>query len=140
MDNKLELLKLKTYEIFLYTLSKNKQEFLSFLSNMMHTKSLRVKYILESNLDIINNVKDMCKLTRLSESKLRKEFIRLYGEKPKQWLDKKRLEKVATLLQNSDKSISDVATSCGYSTISWFIIQFKKHYKTTPFLYRKENL
>jgi AraC-like DNA-binding protein len=31
------------------------------------------------------------------------------------------------LLKTSDKSVSDIATGCGYSTVSWFIIQFKKY-------------
>jgi len=140
LNNKLDLLKLKTQEIFLYTLSKDKELFLSFLNKILNTKSSRIKYILESNLDIINDVDDMCKLTRVSNTVLRKEMLRLYNEKPKQWLDKQRLKKASTLLKNSNKSVSDIATSCGYSTVSWFIIQFKKYYKSTPFLYREENL
>lgn len=113
---------------------------MSFLNQIVNTKPSRIKYILESNLDIINNVSDMCKLTRLSDSMLRKEMIRLYNQKPKQWLDKQRLKKAIVMLKNTNKSISDIATSCGYSTVSWFIIQFKKYYKTTPFSYREENL
>ncbi len=38
----------------------------------MKTKSSRTKYILEENLDIINSVDDMCKLTRLNSKALRK--------------------------------------------------------------------
>lgn len=140
LDNKIDLLKLKTEEIFLYTLSKDKEIFFLFLNQIIKTKSSRIKYILELNLDIINDISDMCKLTRLSHAVLRKEMLRLYNEKPKQWLDKQRLKKAVTLLKNTDNSISGIATSCGYSTVSWFIIQFKKHYKTTPFLYREENL
>ncbi len=140
LENKINLLKLKIQEIFLYTLSKDKQQFLSFLNQIVNTKPSRIKYILESNLDIINNVSDMCKLTRLSNSMLRKEMLRLYNQKPKQWLDKQRLKKAIVMLKNTDKSISDIATSCGYSSVSWFIIQFKKYYKTTPLIYREENL
>ncbi len=140
IENKIDLLKLKTHEIFLYTLAKDKKLFLSFLKQIINTKSSRIKYILESNLDIINDVSDMCKLTRLSNAVLRKEMLTLYNEKPKQWLDKRRLEKAVSLLKNTEKSITSIATSCGYSTVSWFIIQFKKYYKTTPFLYRTQNL
>jgi AraC-like DNA-binding protein len=139
MDNKLDLLKLKTQEIFLYTLSKDKAQFLSFLNEILSTKSSRIKYILEANLDIIDNVTDMCKLTRVSNAVLRKEMLRLYNKKPKQWLDEQRLKKAIIMLKNTDKSISEISANCGYSTASWFIIQFKKHHKTTPFLYREEN-
>ena len=56
----------------------------------------------------------------------------LYGEKPKQCLDKKRLNMASTLLKNSDKPVSQISSSCGYASISWFIIQFKKLYMVTP--------
>jgi len=140
VENKIDLLKLKTREIFLYTLSKEKALFLSFLKNIIRTKPSRVKYILESNLDIIHSVKDMAKLTRLSDMAIRKEIFNLYGEKPKVWLDKKRLHQATILLKHSNHSISNISTTCGYSNTSWFIRQFKKYYKITPYLYRKENL
>jgi len=140
LENKLELLKLKTEELFLYTLSKDKQNFLAFLNSIISTKSSRIKYILESNLDIINSVDDMCKLTRLNEKALRKEIQRLYKQNPKKWLDTNRLNRATLLLKNTNESISNIATSCGYCSVSWFIEQFKKYYKTTPFLYRKQNL
>ena len=140
LKNKLDLIKLKTEELFLYTLSKDPTMFSSFLNKIINTKSSRTKYILESNLDIINSVQDMSKLTRLSNAVLRKEMLRLYKKKPKQWLDEQRLKKAVHLLENSTESISNIATSCGYSTVSWFIVQFRKHYKSTPFLYREENL
>ena len=80
IENKIGLLKLKTQEIFLYTLSKDKELFLSFLNNILHTQSSRIKYILELNLDIIDNVNDMCKLTRVSNTVLRKEMLKLYND------------------------------------------------------------
>jgi len=139
IHNNVDLVKLKTHEIFLYTLSKDKNLFSAFLNNIVNTKASRIKYILESNLDIINDVEDMCKLTRLSQAVLRKEMLGLYGNKPKQWLDKKRLDKASILLKNSDKTVSQISSSCGYASVSWFIIQFKKLYAVTPLLYREEN-
>ncbi|PHR71103.1 MAG: AraC family transcriptional regulator [Arcobacter sp.] len=140
LENKIDLLKLKTEELFLYTLSQDKQQFISFFNSIVSTESSRVKHILESNLDIITCVLDMCKLTRLSKKALRKEIQRLYNQNPKKWLDTNRLYIASLLLRQTKNSISNIATSCGYSSVSWFIIQFKKYYKTTPFLYREENL
>ena len=140
MDDKLSLCKLKTEELFLYSLSQNRKDFLALLNHIVTTKPSRIKYILESNLDIISSVEDMSKLTRQSVHSLRKEMMRLYGKRPKEWLDQKRLEKAVNLLKNSSQSISSIATACGYSSVSWFIIQFKKYYKTTPLHFREENL
>ncbi len=140
INNSLALVKLKLEELFLYSLSKDKKKFITFLNKIMKTKSSRTKYILEENLDIINSVDDMCKLTRLNSKALRKEMIRLYNQNPKEWLDKRRLLHATLLLKNSKESVSKIATSCGYSSVSWFITQFKKYYKTTPLLYREQNL
>jgi len=138
-SNTIELLKLKTEELFLYALAHNEKILHSFLSTIIETSNSRIKYILESNLDIIQNLHDMCTLTRLSESSLRKEIYRLYNTTPKKWLDSSKLHRAAQLLKNTDHTIATIATTCGYSNVSWFISQFKKHYKSTPFLYRKEN-
>lgn len=140
LQNKVALLKLKTHELFLYTLSNNKDAFLAFLNNIVNTKSSRVQYILESNVDILNDISQMCQLTGLSKTALRKEMQKLYLKNPKEWLDMNRLLKAKNLLKTSNTSISDIATSCGYSSVSWFIGQFKKYYKSTPYLFRQENL
>jgi AraC family transcriptional regulator, exoenzyme S synthesis regulatory protein ExsA len=140
INNSLDLVKLKLDEIFLYSLSKEKEKFTAFLNKIAQTKSSRIKYILEENLDIINNIDDMCKLTRLNSKALRKEVNRLYSQNPKEWLDERRLSFAVTLLKNTQKSVSQIATSCGYSSVSWFIIQFKKEYKITPLVFREQNL
>ncbi|WP_419770573.1 MAG: helix-turn-helix domain-containing protein [Candidatus Marinarcus sp.] len=140
VNNTLALAKLKVDELFLYALSKDREKFSAFLNKIVQTKSSRIKYILEENLDILTSVDDMCKLTRLNSKALRKEMMRIYNQNPKEWLDEKRLCLATTLLKNTQKSVSQIATSCGYSSVSWFIIQFKKYYKTTPLLFREQNL
>ncbi|MFA5215737.1 helix-turn-helix domain-containing protein [Sulfuricurvum sp.] len=140
MENGIDLVKLKLDELFLYSLEKDKQQFGTFLNNIITTKSSRIKYILESNLDIISSLEDMCKITRLNAKALRKEMLRLYKQNPKEWLDVKRLSQATALLKNSEDSVSQIATMCGYSSVSWFISQFKKYHKITPQSYRKQNL
>lgn len=46
---------------------------------------------------------------------------------------------IILLLKNSDKNISEIATECGYSTVSWFISQFKKEYSLTPKEFREQD-
>lgn len=140
IENKSELVKLKIEELFLYTYSKNKKLFSAFLNSILLTKTSRVKYILEANIDVINALEDMCKLTRLNSKALRKEMLRLYDQNPKEWLDSKRLSQATILLTNGEKTVSQIASECGYSSVSWFINQFKKYYKTTPLLYREQYL
>jgi AraC family transcriptional regulator, exoenzyme S synthesis regulatory protein ExsA len=126
------LLKLKIEEIFLQTIRFNKNQMDSFFNAILSTSQDRIKFILESNIDLIQNLDDMCKITRLSESKIRAYIKKEFNQTPKIWLDTKRLEKAVLLLKNTNDSITDISTSCGYSTVSWFISQFKKYHNQTP--------
>ncbi len=126
------LLKLKIEEIFLQAIKHNEKKMYSFFNSILATSQDRIKYILESNIDLIQTLDDMCKITRLSENKIRRYIKKEFNQTPKIWLDTKRLEKAVLLLTNTNKSISDISTTCGYSTVSWFISQFKKYYNQTP--------
>ncbi len=126
------LLKLKIEELFLQAIKHNEKQMYSFFNSILATSQDRIKYILESNIDLIQTLDDMCKITRLSENKIRRYIKKEFNQTPKIWLDTKRLEKAILLLTNTNKSISDISTTCGYSTVSWFISQFKKYYKQTP--------
>ena len=141
MDQNLEkqsdIIKLKTQEIFLHLLELDKKNFCAYLYAVSSTAKERVKHILEANLDIIESVEDMCRIARVSKSELRAATQTSFNLKPKAWLDKKRLEQAVMLLSTTDKTISDIATTCGYATPSWFGVQFKKQYHCTPKAYRK---
>ena len=126
------ILKLKIEEIILHSLRTNEMAFLAYLNAIKLSSGSRNKFILESNLDLIQNLDDMCKLVRMSPNQLRNYIKQEYKLSPKVWLDKKRLEQASMMLKNTDKTISQIASDIGYSTVSWFISQFKKHYSITP--------
>lgn len=130
LDN--TFLKLKVEEILLHSLRVNKNLFSSFIYTLSETSQNRIKFILESNIDLIQNLDDMCSITRLSENKLRRYIKKEYNLTPKSWIDKKRFEKAVLMLKNTEKTISEISSDCGYSTVSWFISQFKKQYNQTP--------
>jgi len=132
VDFNKNLLKLKIEEIFLQAIKHNEKQMYSFFNSILATSQDRIKYILESNIDLIQTLDDMCKITRLSENKIRRYIKKEFNQTPKVWLDTKRLEKAVLLLTNTNKTISDISTTCGYATVSWFISQFKKYYNQTP--------
>lgn len=47
------------------------------------------------------------------------------------------LTAAAELLSNTDKSVSDIAAECGFTSVSHLSLRFKKHYRQTPLAYRK---
>jgi AraC-like DNA-binding protein len=133
------ILKLKTEEIFLHLLSVSPSTFCTFLKEVSQSSKDRIRYVLESNIELIRTVEDMCKITRLNESQLRLEIQKTFSMSPKTWLDLKRLKYASYLLENTEDSIVSIATTCGYSTASWFGVQFKKQYGLTPKAFRAEN-
>lgn len=139
LEQKNEILKLKTKEIFLHLLSREKSNFLAFLHAIKSTSKERIRYILEANIEMIESVEDMCRVAMVSKNELRRAIQNSFGVQPKAWLDQKRLERASLLLKTTDDSVSSIATSCGYATASWFGVQFKKYYGVTPKGYRDEN-
>jgi AraC-like DNA-binding protein len=111
----------------------------TFFRHILDTSGERMRYILESNIDILHTVSDMQKLLRMGTTTFHQHFRRQFGISPKTWLDTQRMKKAMFLLTSTDKSITEVATECGYATASWFIVQFKKYCKTTPKEYRVKN-
>ncbi len=131
-----ELLKLKIEELFLLVLQKDEKSLIQFFNKIINTTKDRIKYILESNLDFVNSFEDIYSLTRQSPAKIRKYFKDEFNTTPKLWINEKRLEKATLLLKTTDETISQIATTCGYSSVSWFILEFKKRYNLTPRDYR----
>lgn len=130
------LLKLKIEELLLLVLEKNEKSLIQFFNKIVNTTKDRIKYILESNLDLVDSFEDICSLTRQNPAKIRKYFKDEFNTTPKLWINEKRLEKATLLLKTTDNTISQISTFCGYSSTSWFISEFKKRYKLTPKDYR----
>ena len=135
-ENKNKIMKLKTEEILLHLYNENKNNLLSYFQNILKSTNNTLKFTLESNLDAIDSVKDLCDITKLNSTNLRKLMLKEYGLLPKEWLNEKRLSKAALLLQKTSQSITQIANNCNYTTPSWFISQFKKKYNKTPKQYR----
>lgn len=60
------------------------------------------------------------------------------GQTPNEYITSMRLKQAVVRLQNEpDKSISDIAYECGFSSPSYFIRCFKTNFNETPVSYRK---
>lgn len=54
-----------------------------------------------------------------------------------EYLNVIRLNKSIEMINQTHKSISEIALATGFSSVNYFSIQFKKHLNTTPSLYKK---
>lgn len=133
------LLKLQTELLFMEFYTAFPLQTSSFFRHILDTSNERMRYTLEANIDILHTVSDMQRLLRMGTTAFHTQFQKQFGTSPKIWLDTQRMEKAKFLLTSTQKSITEIASECGYATASWFIVQFKKYCKTTPRSYREKN-
>lgn len=68
-------------------------------------------------------------------------FVRLFrkntGKTPIEMLVSLRMDKASDLVANTDIKICDIASMCGYNTVSFFISEYRKRFGATPEAHRK---
>jgi AraC-like DNA-binding protein len=84
------------------------------------------KFLLREAISSEENVDEILKKLPAGYSKLRKDFKRLTGFAPNQYLLHLRLEKVKELLKNTGLSISEIAYQTGFESVSYLSKIFKK--------------
>ena len=78
-------------------------------------------------------------LSGRSLSSFKREFAQEYGEAPRGWIRRKKLERAAYLLDTSDKTIEEVTDASGFVSAAHFARLFKEQYQMTPTEYRGRN-
>ncbi len=90
------------------------------------------------NLETINlPLEQIISRTNYSHSYVCRTFKKYLGITLKQYINDKKLELSAVMIQNSDKSIEDIALSLGLGILTNYIRAFKKKYGVSPGRYRK---
>lgn len=82
---------------------------------------------------------DIAQAANIGERECLRCFHRTLGISPMQYLIRYRLSKGALLLINTNKSIAEISTRCGFDSPSNFSLTFKRKYQCSPREYRKNN-
>jgi len=82
-------------------------------------------------------VADMARAARLSLAYFSREFKRVFGESPHQYLLTRRLERAAALLRVTDWSVADVCFAVGASSVGSFTASFGRVFGQSPMAYRR---
>jgi AraC-like DNA-binding protein len=75
----------------------------------------------------------------LSVNYLRNIFQKNTGESLSGYINRKKLELICDLLQNTDESLADISDKLGFTTKNYFFTFFKKQTGVTPSDYRKQR-
>ena len=83
---------------------------------------------------------DLADVLNLSPEHFCRLFHSITGKSPIDYLNYYRIECACELLSSSQKSITEVAYSCGFNDLSYFNRIFKRYKKVTPGHYQKTML
>lgn len=81
----------------------------------------------------------IAKRFKVSRSTLDKRFKAEMGITPKEYLSGKRLLEAKRLLRDSDKSISEIASLCGFASAAHFIYFFRQECGFTPKRFKEKT-
>ena len=98
-----------------------------------------LQQIVYSNIFSDISVEEIAKRCNHSLTSFKKEFFRIYGTSPHQWLIRQRLIHARLLLISTDKAIAEIGTACAFPNTSHFIKLFRKQYGMTPATYRNRH-
>jgi AraC family transcriptional regulator, regulatory protein of adaptative response / methylphosphotriester-DNA alkyltransferase methyltransferase len=70
---------------------------------------------------------------------LQRLFKKVKGMSPTEYIQKVRLEKAMALLDESEMTVTEIASSVGFRSTSYFVTLFKEKFGCTPAAYRKKG-
>jgi len=79
---------------------------------------------------------ELAKIACVSPRQLQRVFKSVFGEGPHEFLLKTRLAAACAMIRETERSIGEIADTCGFSDQSSFNRHFKGHFGFTPRLYR----
>ena len=71
-----------------------------------------------------------------SRAHFSREFRRVFGVSPREYLITRRLQRAATLLRNTDRSVAAVCHAVGLTSVGSFTAAFTRTYGMSPTAYR----
>lgn len=85
------------------------------------------------------NIDKLCSILNMSRTSFYNKLKDLTDQSPSDFIRFIKLKNAANLLIRTDKNIAEVAEMTGFNDPKYFREVFKKHFKTTPSKYAKDN-
>ena len=83
-------------------------------------------------------VDDMAAAAGLSRAHFSREFRREFGDSPHGYLLTRRLERAASLLRTTDRSVAEICLDVGLTSVGSFTTSFTRMFGASPTAYRAQ--
>lgn len=106
-------------------------DFKNLLFDFSEPHKIDLKEFMNKNFMFNVPVEALAKLTGRSLSGFKRDFNKIFGMPPKQWLREKRLEEAYYLIRHRNKKPSDIYLDLGFENLSHFYYAFKQKFGVT---------
>jgi AraC-like DNA-binding protein len=79
----------------------------------------------------------LARIAHLSERHFIRTFLATFGETPHRYLQRRRVERSMFLLRESDRTVTDICSSVGFTSLGTFSRTFRDIVGESPTAYRK---
>lgn len=131
-----QLLSIKTDELFLKLARACQKQYTLTVDSSTEERFYNLRSKIFSELAHKWTIDEMASMVGLSESRFFSLYKNLYGISPINDLIRARLDAAISALENSSKSISEIAGSLGYDNLPHFIRQFHRYVGMSPNAYK----
>jgi transcriptional regulator GlxA family with amidase domain len=97
---------------------------------------LRAKDLMDARYREPLDVPSLARTAHLSPAHFSREFKRAFGETPHQYLLTRRLERAASLLRTTDRTVAEVCLAVGLRGVGSFTTSFGRAFGLSPGAYR----
>ena len=97
---------------------------------------LRAKDLADARFAESLTVADLARAANLSPAYFSREFRRVFGESPHQYLLTRRLERAAALLRTTEWSVARICFAVGLQSVGSFTTSFGRMFGVSPTVYR----
>lgn len=98
----------------------------------------RVIHWIHANLERPLAVEEAARLVHVTPAAFSRYFRREVGKNFSEYINDVRCSEACLRLSRSDRPIADIATTCGFATLSNFNVQFKARFHVTPRSFRRD--
>lgn len=127
--------KLKEF-VLLLSKSEEASAQLDFLAALFKPNEVEFKSTIQHNLYSNLSLSELASLCHLSSSTFKRKFHSVFGESPKRYINKKKVERAAELLKVNNHRISDIAYDVGFDSLATFNRNFTSQFGISPSEYR----